>query len=599
MFSTSSTFVGRVGGLAAALGTGAAIFAFAGAACAEPQSPGSPGAVGSQSSAIAGDSPTTRAGRLDNHGGRGPAARPTASLSRARTAATSAAHLCQPRCGELTVGSSRAVSGHSPAPAAARQPLSRFRASADAQTSSSASSTLILNGYAVVASTPLNITSYYGMYSTAPSTAGSVQGRQQFNLVDQTTGEIVGEFGALVLQNNSFGTRFKKIHTELLVTDVVDGTVGTDPGEVPPRFSRIGAIGDGTYGNVYSAMPLYGSAVVKWKLLTRLGNIPLPAFIYNATQGFADDGEVNAPFSLGNGYSIGPANPDNPWLTTAIAGISPTYTVEQGIQEFRLYDTATGVTVGTFEGLTTPTKDVTGIHTLAILVGDTHGSTNVGTQAGQVPPSGTVYTLVYVRNFRTHELYSSMPSADGAVSSLKLVTPWGSLPLPNRFNAAPLPTPTPVQVPGGYTLVPTSDLDVTGLNGLAPMEVLYQGYQRFDVFDSAGTTIGSVDADVSYQSNGVGLRSLISARDTGILITKVNAGTPGTDSTDVPPVGSVFNSQQSLIRGFGRFYSAIPSPTGTVITNEIVTPFGSIRIPTSYDATAGLADATYYDPLLP
>ena len=488
---------------------------------------------------------------------------------------------------------------HSAASSAVRRSLSRSTVSADAQTATSESPTLILNGYAVVAATPLNITSYYGMYSTAPSTAGSVQGRQQFNLVDQTTGEIVGEFGALVMQNNSYGARSGKIHTELLVTDVVNGTVGTDPGEVPPQFSRIGAIGNGTYGNVYSAMPQYGSAVVKWTLLTRLGNIPLPAFIYNATKGFANDGEVNEPFSLGNGYSIGPANPDNPWLTTAIAGVSPTYTVEQGTQEFRIYDTATGVTVGTFEGLTTPTKDVTGIHTLAILVGDTLGSTNVGTQAGQVPPSGTVYTLVYVRNFRIHELYSSMPSADGAVSSLKLVTPWGSLPLPNRFNAAPLPTPTPIQVPGGYRLVASSDLDVTGLNGLAPMEVLYQGYQRFDVVDSAGTMIGSVDADMSYQSNGVGLRSLISVRNTGMLITQVNAGTPGTGSADVPPVGSVFNVQQSVLPGFSRFYSALPSSTGTVITNEIVTPFGSIRIPTKYDASAGLADATYYDPLLP
>jgi len=115
------------------------------------------------------------------------------------------------------------------------------------------------------------------MYSTAPSTKGSVQGRQQFDLVDPKTGASVGEFGAFVLQNNSYGPHYRQVHTELLVTDVVNGTVGTDAGQVPPRFSRIGAIGDGTNGNVYSAMPQYESAVVRWALLTPLGNIRSPA----------------------------------------------------------------------------------------------------------------------------------------------------------------------------------------------------------------------------------------------------------------------------------------------------------------------------------
>ena len=160
------------------------------------------------------------------------------------------------------------------------------------------------------------------------------------------------------------------------------------------------------------------------------------------------------------------------------------------------------------------------------------------------------------------------------------------------------PTPASIQVPGGYTLVPTSPLDVTGLNGLSPLQVLYQGRQQFDVVDPAGKKIGSVDADMSYQSDGIGPGSQSTLGNTGMLITKVTAGNPGTGPGDVPAVGSVFNVNQSLCPGVRMFYSALASPTGNVITSKLVTPFGSIPMPTKYDAAKGLADATYYDPLL-
>lgn len=652
MSGNSSRFAGRIGGLAVALGVGTAIFTFAGTAWAAPSSTDSSGAAGSPSSAAASDNGlTTDASRLGGQRSRGTSAGipgahrvastpsplsasrttptastrhrsslqpalPAASSARPRTAATTTAlppastsqrSLDTPRSviGTLAGGSPLAPSVDSPAArgllGAARRPPSGAAVSADAQTAATVRPTLVLNGYAVVAATSLNVTSYYGKYSTGPSSAGSVQGRQEFDLVDQQTGEIVGKFDALVSQNNSFGLLgHRRIHTELLVTDVREGTVGTGPGEVPPLFSRIGtgAIGDSAFGSVYSAMPQLGSAVVKWTVLTPFGNIPFPNFL-NVTQGFADDGEVNQPFDLGNGYSIGPANRENPWLRTAIAGISPIYTVEQGTQEFRVYDTATGVTTGTFRGFATPTQDALGAHTLAILVTDTEGSTNVGTDPGQTPPPDTVYNVLYYRNLSPYILYSSMPSASGDVISTQLITPRGSLRLPFRFNASTPPTPASLQVPGGYTFVPTSSLYRTGLNGLPPLEMLEQGYQQFDVLDSAGNKIGSVDADVSHQWNGAEPRALSSVQNTGMLITKVTAGTSGTGTGDVPPPGSVFNFLQSRVPGFNQFYSAIQSPTGNVITNLLITPFGSIRIPTSYDAAAGLADVTYVNTLVP
>ena len=101
---------------------------------------------------------------------------------------------------------------------------------------------------------------------------------------------------------------------------------------------------------------------------------------------------------------------------------------------------------------------------------------------------------------------------------------------------------------------------------------------------------------MSHQWNGAEPRALFSVQNTGILITKVTAGTPGTGPGDVPPPGSVFNFLQSRIPGFGRFNSALQSPTGNVITKMFITPFGSIRLPENYDAAAGLADVTYIVP---
>ena len=592
MSGDSSALIGRVGGLAVAAGIGAAIFTCAGTASAEPSSSDSSDARNGVTNDASGLGQRSRGTKVGTPGTHQAASTPSA-LSASRTSpSASRRDPLSPRPVRST-----AVAGRTRIEATATAP-SGAATGLDPQPAVPASPTLILNGYAVLASTPLNVTSFYGKYSTGPSTAGSIQGRQQFDLVNQQTGDIVGKFGALVSQNNSFGLiGHRRVHTELLVTDIEEGTVGTGPGEIPPLSSRIGAgaIKNSGYGSVYSAMPEPGGSVVRWTLLTPFGRIPLPPF-YDATKGFADYGELNQPFSLANGYSVGPANPENPWLTTAIAGLSPIYTVEQGLQKFRVYDTATGVATGTFTGCATPTRDALIFHTLAILVTDTDGSTNIGTGPGQVPPRDTVYNLFYIGSLRPHLLYSSSPSPSGDVISTQLVTPTGALHLPFVFNASTPPAPAPLQVPGGYRFVPTSPLHRIGLNGLPPLDVLVQGYQQFDVLDPAGNKIGSVDADVSHQWNGFEPRALFSVQNTGMLITKITSGTSGSGTGDVPPVGSVFNFLHSRVPGLQRFYSALPSPAGDLITNVLVTPFGSIRIPTRYDAAAGLQDVTFVDP---
>ena len=55
-----------------------------------------------------------------------------------------------------------------------------------------------------------------------------------------------------------------------------------------------------------------------------------------------------------------------------------------------------------------------------------------------------------------------------------------------------------------------------------------QGYQQFDVYDSNGNRIGSVDADVSNQWDMFGVYSQ------AIMVTKVTEGTVGTGPGTFP-----------------------------------------------------------------
>ena len=284
-----------------------------------------------------------------------------------------------------------------------------------------------------------------------------------------------------------------------------------------------------------------------------------------------------------------PGSPEN---ITSISGLPPNFVAAQGDQVFDVYQQSTMATIGSFDGYVTTTSDVFGDYSEAILVTSDDGSTNVGTAAGQVPPVGSVYNVIYFGNDDTYTLYSSLPSPSGDVISLKLVTPLGVLPVYTTFDASAPPPIQSLSVPGGYSFVPASTRQLAGINGLPPREVIIQGYQQFDVYNSAGTQIGSFDADVTTQSDWFGKYS------EAVLVTNDTAGTAGTAAGDVPPVGSVFNFLYYGNSGFGTFYSAMPSPSGDVISYKFVTPFGDIPVYTTYDAAAGLTADSFFDPFL-
>ncbi len=275
------------------------------------------------------------------------------------------------------------------------------------------SPTLKLNGYSLVPDSTEKVTSFYGRWTYVPGAPSLVQGEQQFDLVDEITSEKVGTFGALVSRGEGYN------YTELLVTSNAGTNVGTGAGQVPPVGSLIAAFKVGRIGWSYSAMPSPLGDVISFKVLTPFGDIPIPV-TFDAAKGIADHTVDNRPVQLTNGYSIAPADPSAETIT-ATDGILPLFTTVQGHQVFNIYNSA-GTSVGSFEGVFTTTADILGTYTQAILVTSNDGA-NVGTAAGQVPPIGSVYNVVYGGADTKYVLYSSLPSPSGDVISVKQVSP--------------------------------------------------------------------------------------------------------------------------------------------------------------------------------
>jgi hypothetical protein len=120
--------------------------------------------------------------------------------------------------------------------------------------------------------------------------------------------------------------------------------------------------------------------------------------------------------------------------------------------------------------------------------------------------------------------------------------------------------------------------------------VQIQGYQQFAVYDSTGTQIGSVDADVYTQWDLLGIRSQ------AILVTNVTAGSTGTSAGQVPAVGSEFNVVDFGASGFATADSVTPTPTGDVNSFSIMTPLGTSPALSLYSPVADRAAVTFFDP---
>ena len=442
---------------------------------------------------------------------------------------------------------------------------------------------LKLNGHSLVPSSTEEVTALYGQWTYLPGAPSLVQGTQHFDIVDPRTKDTVGDFDALVSRGNGYN------YTSLLVT-ANDGTgVGTAAGQVPPVGSLIATFRFGPVGWSYTDKPSPSGNVISLALVTPFGNIPLRS-TFDGAKGIADHTVDDRPIRLTNGYSIAPADPLGETIT-ATSGVLPLWTSVQGHQAFGIFD-STGTQVGTFDGVFTTTSDVLGTYTQAILVTGNDGG-NVGTGAGQIPPVGSVFNAVYAGADNDYVLYSSLPSATGDIVTVEQVNSGTVQSSPRTFIDASEPrSAQPLSVSRGLTLVPVSPLQPIGINGLPPREVQYQGYQQFDVYDSTGSRIGSVDADVFTQHDLFGIRSR------AVLVTNVTDGAAGTARGDVPPVGSMFNVMLLGDSGFGTVQSVLPTPSRDVRSFAFATPLGNIPVFHARKRVPDRIDVSFFDPFV-
>jgi hypothetical protein len=289
-----------------------------------------------------------------------------------------------------------------------------------------------------------------------------------------------------------------------------------------------------------------------------------------------------SPTLVLDGYNLVPTSPEHVISFYGIFTKPPaTPGVIQGTQEFDVVDPDTGDKVGTIEALVSNTNSF-------ILGGSTFQELYVtkavpteGADPGDTPPEGTLISTIQFGKFgRFGTAYTSTPSASGNVVSFKLVTPLRDFRIPVPYDGALVFTAvnTPLQINDEYYIAPApgSPETITSITGVPPFYAAAQGEQVFNVYqksdDGNDVVIGSFKGYVTTTSDALG------ATTEAILVTEVLDGPVGTGTGDVPPVGSVYN----VIYRFGAFYSAIPSPDGTVITFTLK----GIRIPIKYDATA-------------
>lgn len=440
---------------------------------------------------------------------------------------------------------------------------------------------MVLDGYDVVPTSKLDAVSFYGPFTTWPGFSG-VQGVQDFDLVDPETGETVGSFRAHVRSDGYTSTKVFQ------VTEVLSGTVGTGPGLTPPVGSIMSVSGDGvTRGTVYTDMPTANGYVLDYYRITRFGERRLFT-AYHAAETLTDYQSVNQAVVLTDGFYIAPTVPSTETFLT-VTGMPPLFTAVQGTQDYSVWDQSTNVPVGNFKALVTTTSDFFGLDTKMIVVTDTGEQTNVGTGAGEVPPVGTVYNVIYF-NRNTYILYQSSPTPDGDYVATTLVTPLFNIPLRiGNLDASSPPPLKPLELSSGASLVPTNSGPVVGGNGLPPREMISQGNQQFDVLDADGNKIGSVDAYLTRQWDWVG------TTQEQILVIDVTEGTP-TDANGVPPVGTVYNTRMVGSTGFGDFYSSAPTATGVVTEHYLITPFGNLPWPGLADSAVNPADVNFFNP---
>ncbi len=434
------------------------------------------------------------------------------------------------------------------------------------------------------------VTGFFGEPATPPAVAASIQGQQVFEVFDTTTGQAVGTFEADESTNPSL---FSAANELLLVTNDLSGTAGTATGDTPPVGSviNIADYGNG-YERIYSDLASPNGDVITRNLITPFRTVAAPGH-FDAAAGLGTDSLDTKPLQLTDGYYLAPATGVTENITS-VTGLPPVDIAVEGNQLFDVYDAATDQPVGAFEGVVTNTQDLAANYTQEILVTQDISGT-IGAAAGDTPPVGSLYNVFYFFGASSYyNLYSVTPSSSGNIVSDKLVSPYGDIRLPISFyDATGATTVNSITIPhDGETIIPVGSEQISGVNGVPPLDSTVQGYQEFELDDTSGNQIGTFDADVTTTNGFFGNSS-------EALLVTADSATAGTAAGDLPPVGSVFDVHDLFYGSrFETIYSDLVSTTGAnVISETFVTPFGDFPIHTTTDLAANVAaDSSFFVP---
>jgi hypothetical protein len=412
---------------------------------------------------------------------------------------------------------------------------------------------------------PTSIETVTGIYGegfasfdlVAPAVEGSVEGHQEFDYTDTTTGDS-GQFSGYesTFNDGSFGDTGQEVY-------VASDPTGIDAPSVGSVFDTY-SFGDGTLANVYSDIYSPSGDIITDTLKTPLGDYNIPVTFDAANFTIADAGGV----SIGYGTVI---DPDGSQAVDAIAGLSPLDVALEGTQQFFVNNSANPA----FAADETVTADVLGTYTEALLVTkDLAGA--VGTAAVDTPAVGSIVNTIGYGGIEL--VYSDLLGTNGGPDLVTdiLDTPFGNFEVPTAFEATQAEITMAIHTPGGDELTPLGTLDYTEVNGLPPADVAVLGTQNFDYTNSDGLT-GQFTADVTNTLD------MFNDSTETVLVTS------GTDPD--APVGSVFETVTFGDTGLENVYTDIVSATGgaDTITDTLVTPLGDFTLPNTFDAAAGLA----------
>lgn len=392
---------------------------------------------------------------------------------------------------------------------------------------------------------------FQGEGTAPPAVPGSIQGNQVFDWTNVTANESGKFVGYESYTNDYLGGS----NNEVYVAGDVTGAGGPSVGSVFDTYT----FGDGAYTNTYSAIPNGdGTATITDALQTPTGTIVIP------TTFDAADGMIAYAGGVPDGIGSDTISPLGSVSVHSISGIPPLDVALQGTQTFDI----DGNAKDTFTVADTPTTDVLGTYTEAVVATSPSTDGSIG--------DGSIFNTI---NFFGYDsFYSDVVSTTGGPNTITetIATPLGNSVIPLTFDAAEAEdlSNSSITLPNGAIFDPTTELGVTGVNGLPPVDVSVQGGQGFSVLVD-GASAGTFTADVTNT-----LDEFVDSAET-ILVTS---------STDAAiPKGSEFEIV-NLGNGYESIYSDIASATAgqDVITETLVTPFGDISMPPSFDAAAGL-----------